>query len=153
MKKRDLENFNFIKSKFDEAMPEIPLMLDERMIERKIISKEERKVIKMKTNNRKKFRAFASAAACLLLFFGLLFAVYQRNDMPPVIDTPAQIETFKNYDELNTMIDTLNNRAAQAKKILEASNLDGPQMGGGDNEAHTNSQITGVIDADTMVTD
>jgi len=40
MKKRDLENFNFIKSKFDEAMPEIPLILDERMIERKIISKE-----------------------------------------------------------------------------------------------------------------
>ena len=153
MKKRDLENFNFIKSKFDEAMPEIPLILDERMIERKIISKEERKVIKMKTNRRKNFRVFASAAACLLLFFGLLFAVYQRNDMPPVIDTPAQIETFKNYDELNTMIDTLNNRAAQAKKILEASNLDGPQMGGGDNEAHTNSQITGVIDADTMVTD
>lgn len=84
------------------------------------------------------------------MFFGLLFAVYQRNDIPPVIDTPAQIETFKNYDELNTMIDTLNNRAAQAKKILEASNLDGPQMGGGDNEAHTNSQITGVIDADTI---
>ena len=68
MKKRDLENFNFIKSKFDEAMPEIPLILDERMIERKIISKEERKVIKMKTNRRKNFRVFASAAACLLLF-------------------------------------------------------------------------------------
>ena len=35
MKKRDLENFDFIKSKFDEAIPEIPLTLDERMIERK----------------------------------------------------------------------------------------------------------------------
>ena len=69
MKKRDLENFDFIKSKFDEAIPEIPLTLDERMIERKIISKEERKVIKMKTNNRKNFRAFSIAGACLLMFF------------------------------------------------------------------------------------
>ena len=114
MKKRDLENFNFIKSKFDEAMPEIPLILDERMIERKIISKEERKVIKMKTNRRKNFRVFASAAACLLLFFGLLFAVYQRNDMPPVIDTPAQIETFKNYDEYKQMI--LNSRTKKEER-------------------------------------
>ena len=64
--------------------------------------------------------------------------------MPPVIDTPGQIEAFKNYDELNTMIDNLNNRAAQAKKILEASNLDGPRMGGGDSNAYTNNKIDRV---------
>lgn len=150
MKKRDLENFDFIKSKFDEAMPDVPLKLDERVIERKITSKEEHKIIKIKSNTN--YRAIASAAACLLLFFGLLFAVAQRNVNPPV-DTPVQIETFKNYDELNTMIDTLNNRAAQVKAILDASNLDGPQMGGGDNEAYMNHNIDGVTDADTVVTD
>lgn len=153
MKKRDLENFDFIKSKFDEAMPNVPLKLDERVIERKIVSKEEHKVIKINTGKKIHFKAMASAAACLLLFFGLLFAVSQRDDNPPVIDTPAQVETFKNYDELNTMIDTLNNRAAQAKAILDASNLDGPQLGGGDNDAYTNSYIDGVTDADTIVTD
>ena len=51
------------------------------------------------------------------------------------------------------MIDNLNNRAAQAKKILEASNLDGPQMGGGDSNAYTNNKIDGVTDADIILTD
>lgn len=150
MKKRDLENFDFIKSKFDEAMPDVPLNLDERIMERKIESKEEHKIIKIKSNTN--YRAMISAAACLLLFFGLLFAVAQRNVNPPV-DTPAQIETFKNYEELNTMIDTLNNRGAQAKAILEASNLSGPQLGGGSDEEHSNNQTDGVKDADTVVTD
>ncbi|MDE6110547.1 MAG: beta-propeller domain-containing protein [Eubacterium sp.] len=150
MKKRDLENFDFIKSKFDEAMPDVPFSLDEQAIERKIVSEEEHKIIKIKSNTN--YKAIASAAACLLLFFGLLFAVVQSNVNPPV-NTPVQIETFKNYEELNTMIDTLNNRGAQANAILEASDFPKPQLGGGSDEEHSNNQTNGVVDADTVVTD
>lgn len=149
MKKKDLENFEFIKNKFDEAMPVVPSKLDEQIIERKILSKEEHKTVKIKTSNRIKFKAVLSAAACLLLFFGLIFSVYQRYENPPV--SPVQIQTFKNYDELNEMIDNLDSRYAKAKESL--GGYQGGQMGGGSDGSFINNDCDGVTDADTVLTD
>ncbi len=151
MNRRDLENFDFIKSRFDEAVPAVPFGLNEQVIERKIISKEKHKVIKIKP--KKNYKAIVSAAACFLLIFGLLFAVYPRGLDPNVIDTPVQVATFNNYDELNAMIENLNNRADQAQGILDNSGLEGPQRGGGDDTAYSNENAAGVTDADAIVTD
>lgn len=149
MKKKDLENFEFIKNKFDKAVPDVPLKLDEQIIERKIIAKAEHKTVKIKTSNRIKFKAVLSAAACLLLFFSLIFSVYQRYENPPA--SPVQIQTFKNYDELNEMIDNLDNRYAEAKEGLDG--YQGGQMGGGSDDSFINNGCDGVTDADTILTD
>ena len=47
MKNNNLDNFDFIKSKFDQTSFDVPSSLDENEIKKKILSKENHKVVKL----------------------------------------------------------------------------------------------------------
>lgn len=93
-------DFDFIKSKFENAEQEAPSSLSAESIEAKIIASSEHKIIKFE-KKRINFKPIISAAACFAIILGVLFAVN------PDFTVRNKLTPFKDYDELNERVSTL----------------------------------------------
>lgn len=93
-------DFDFITDKFDSAEQSVPESLSAKSIEAKIRSNSEHETIKFK-KKRISFKPIISAAACIALILGVLFAVN------PDFTGKNKLTPFKNYDELNERVSTL----------------------------------------------
>lgn len=96
MNSKDFESFDFIKSKFEAAEPDVPIMLGEKAVEYKILTKQKHKVIKFE--NKVNLKPLASVAACFILIFAILFSVNQFGD------NADKALTFKSENELNSIV-------------------------------------------------
>lgn len=151
MSKKNSEDFDFIKNKFDEAEPEVPQALNESVIEYKVLSKAEHNTIKIK-RNRMPAKAFLSAAACFVLVIGLLFAVYpriERNALENGANIPAQqtgstVSTFKSYKEIYRYIDKSNSKYANMVGEISEG------IRGGSSYSETYLQVDGIDEADVV---
>ncbi len=86
-------DFDFIKSKFDNAEPEIPDSLDKSILKQRILSKDDHKIIKFE-QKKNYFKPIISAAACFILIFGVVFA--SNSDM----FNSNKVPSFTNYEDL-----------------------------------------------------
>ena len=112
MRKKDMDNFDFIKNKFDAEKPELPQSLSTEAIRAKLEAGDAPKVIKLHKKNN--FFAIAAAAAVFIIVVGavLLFGFGSSNDdkienFDPYISESDRISGFSSYDELNSTIDSL----------------------------------------------
>lgn len=93
-------DFDFIKSKFDNVELEIPESLDKSVLKKKILSKDEHKVIKFE--QKKNFaKPILSAVACFVLI--LAVAIASNTD----IFNTNRITGFNDYDGVNSKISEL----------------------------------------------
>lgn len=93
-------DFDFIKSKFDNAEPEIPDSLDKDILKQRISTKDEHKIIKFE-QKKNYFKPIISAVACFILILGV--AVASNSDM----FNSNKVPSFINYEELNSKATTL----------------------------------------------
>ncbi|MCH5317427.1 MAG: beta-propeller domain-containing protein [Eubacterium sp.] len=74
MERNNMNDFEFVKDKFEKTYPATPESLSEEAINQLLLSKQEPKVIKLKP--RYNVKAIVSAAAGLILFLGIMYAAY-----------------------------------------------------------------------------
>lgn len=117
--------FDFIRDKFNNAMPDVPDTLDESVIEQKIHLKSEHKRVKFAP--RANYKPIVSIAACFVLIAGVCFGFYPDD----------RADTFKSEDELMKIVSSLE-RASEPG-----------QLGGNDNNSQ--QQEDGVIEASHTV--
>lgn len=93
-------DFDFVKSKFDNCELDVPLSLDTGVIEGKIMAKTKHKKIKFKKKHGF-IKNITAVAACFILIIGVAFAVnsgyFDKN----------RVAGFHNYEELNAKLSTL----------------------------------------------
>ena len=106
-------DFDFIKSKFDNAQPDMPDSLNRNVIKKKILSKDMKKIIDFKQKKNNGFKHFLTAAACFVLIFGIAFAINMNMSDSDIITG------FKNYDQ----------RSSVAAKLEEVPVSDGNGCG------------------------
>ena len=94
-------DFDFIKNKFDAAMPDVPDSLDEGVLRYQILTKQEHRLIKFEQKKKINITPIISAAACFILVIGVLFAVN------PFADNENKATHFKSYEELNSVVEGL----------------------------------------------
>lgn len=99
MRKKDLNNLELIKNKFDNNIPNIPPSLSEDSIRYKIMLNTSHRKIKFRPAVN--YRPIVTAAACFVLILGIVFASvwYSYNS--------DKVTTFGSYDELNSKITEL----------------------------------------------
>lgn len=90
-------DFDFIKNKFDAAMPDVPDRLDESVLKYHILTKHGHKVIKFERTKKINVKLII-AAACFVLIFGMLATVNLFGS------NAVKAESFKSYEELNTVV-------------------------------------------------
>ncbi len=113
MKNKDLDNFDFIKSKFDESSFDVPNTLDENEIKKKILSKENHKIVKFENKKRNKIMPIISAAACFAIVLGVIFASNINNSSNS--DNPNKIMSFQSYDEISSFTKNLDSSSAETE--------------------------------------
>lgn len=96
MKHNDINDFDFIKDKFEKSYPATPESLSEDSINQLLLSKQEPKVIKLKP--RYNVKAIVSAAAGLLLFLGIMYAAYTSGLFS---GNSGKVGNFESYNEVN----------------------------------------------------
>ena len=96
MKRNDMNDFDFIKDKFEKTYPTTPEGLSEDAINQLLLSKQEPKIIKLKP--RYNVRAIVSAVAGLILVLGIVYAAYISGIFP---GNNNKVGTFENYNEVN----------------------------------------------------
>lgn len=74
MKRNDINDFDFIKDKFEKTYPATPDSLSDEAINELLLSKQEPKIIKLKP--RYNVKAIVSAAAAFVLLLGILYMAY-----------------------------------------------------------------------------
>lgn len=105
-------DFDFIKNKFDDAMPAVPQGITPQAMADKIRANQQHKTnntikledIKSENNEQKKrisFKPLITAAACFILLIGIMATIN------PFSNTEVKAENFKNYDEINTVVASL----------------------------------------------
>jgi len=99
MSKKDLNNLDFIKNKFDNNTPNIPPSLSEDSIRYKLMLNTSHRKIKFRPAVN--YKSLVTAAACFVLILGIVFSVswYSHNS--------DKVTTFGSYDELNSKITEL----------------------------------------------
>lgn len=106
-------DFDFIKNKFDNAVPAVPQGITPPAMADKIRANQQHKTnniikieaIKPEKNEQKKrigFKAFITAAACFILAVGIFATANQFNS-----GNENKAYHFKDYDELNTVVTDL----------------------------------------------
>lgn len=106
-------DFNFIKNKFNDAMPAVPQGITPQAMADKIRANQQHKTnntikledIKSENNEQKKrisFKPLITAAACFILAIGIFASANQFNS-----SNENKAYHFKNYDELNTVVTDL----------------------------------------------
>lgn len=122
MKNNNLDNFDFIKSKFDQTSFDVPSSLDENEIKKKILSKENHKVVKLENKKRIKFMPIISVAACFVLVLGVVFA--SNINKPNNSDSSGnsnnsnnlnKIMSFQSYDEISDFTKNLEHSAGETE--------------------------------------
>ncbi len=93
-------DFDFIKSKFEQVEPNIPDNLTKDTLKQRILSKDEHKIIKFE-QKKNYFKPIISAAACFILIVGIAFA--SNSD----IFSTNKVLNFINYEELSSKTATL----------------------------------------------
>ena len=93
MKKREKENLEFVRSRFDAAAYEIPVTLSTKAMRKKITEKAQAAPVRRK--KRHSMRPYIAAAACLVLVIGAVFAVKGN-----FFQNTKRIATFQSYDEV-----------------------------------------------------
>lgn len=114
MKKNELNDFDFIKGKFEEAKPTVPQGLDEDNIKRLINSGSEHKRIKFEP--KRSVRPFAAIAACIALVIGLMVVAYPFLSESPITTDPnskSNVSIFNSDETLNAFIKSLNGGASE----------------------------------------
>lgn len=111
--------FDFIKSRFDSAMPDVPSSLDESVIEQKLRSKSDFKRVRFE--KKKNYKPIMSIAACFILILSLSVAFHPNGD---------KVNTFRSNRELNGIV----------------SSLDRASMHGGRGGANETEPEEGVIE-------
>lgn len=101
-------DFEFIKDKFENAQLDVPRSLDADIMEKKIMAKTEHKKIKFRKKH-KFVKNLTAVAACFIIIAGAVFA-YNAG----YFDT-NRVTGFKNYDELNAKISTLDTMPASGE--------------------------------------
>lgn len=107
------KDFDFIKDKFDSAVPDVPQGITPQAMADKIRANQECKTnntvkfedIKSEQNKQKKrigFKPFITAAACFILAIGIFASANQFNN-----SNENKAYHFKNYDELNAAVANL----------------------------------------------
>lgn len=129
MRKND---FDFIKNKFDRCESDVPDGLDTKMIEYKILTGRNYRVIKFK--KKKNYRTITSAAACFIIVFAVIFA-----SVSGAVNSDKAF-TFNDYNELNTRISSL-------EKNADSGGQGGPM------KTHLYKEADGVENSDTVKTD
>lgn len=116
MKNNDLDNFDFIKSKFDESSFDVPNTLDENEIKKKILSKENHKVVKFENKKRIKFMPIISAAACFVIVFGVVFASnINKTNNSNNSNNLNKIMSFQSYDEISNFTNNLEHSSGKTE--------------------------------------
>ena len=103
-----INNFDFLKDKFDRVEPEIPYCPEPKFIKEMILYKLYHKVIKYKESNIH-FKQIASLVACFILIIGVAFAtnsdVLKNN----------KVATINNYEELSSKLSILEKPSASGE--------------------------------------
>ena len=95
MKRNEMNDFDFIKDKFEKTYPATPDSLSEDAINQLLLSKQESKVVKLKPKYNVK--AIVSAAAGLILFLGIMYAAYTSGLFS---GNSNKVGNFENYNEV-----------------------------------------------------
>ncbi len=93
MKKREKENLEFVRSRFEKAAYDIPVTLSTKAMRKKITEKAQAAPVRRK--RRHSMRPYIAAAACLVLVIGAVFAVKGN-----FFQNTKRIATFQSYDEV-----------------------------------------------------
>ena len=156
--KKNKNNFEFIKNKFESEAPEAPASLSENEIKNKIEGKEAHKIIKIK--KRFPIKAVASCAACFVLVFALLTSGILKTGTGSA--EPNEIQSFKSYDEIEGYVSKINRISlfsyGNLYGNLKGDNLiaeESPSSDGGSSSSHaeTYRQVENVDEADIIKTD
>lgn len=129
MRKND---FDFIKEKFDYCEKDLPMGLETKHIEYKILTDRKHKTIKFR--QKKNYKPLLSAVACFILVLGIVCTavlMHMNSD---------KASTFADYDELNTMV-------APLDKTISTGGRGGPL------KTHKYIQTDGVENADVIKSD
>lgn len=129
-------DFDFIKNKFNDAVPTVPDGLSEEAIERKICMGSEHKMIKFRQKRRINIKAVTAAVACFALVLGVVFASY------PKFADKDRISAFDSYEDLNSVVSG-----------LEKSESFGGGHGGGPEKSVLVRNETGVEKPASVKTD
>ena len=96
MKRNDMNDFEFIKDKFEKTYPATPESLSEDAINQLLLSKQEPKTVKLKPKYNVK--AIVSAAAGFVLLLGILYMAYASGLFS---GNNNKVGNFESYNEVN----------------------------------------------------
>ncbi|MGN0521458.1 MAG: beta-propeller domain-containing protein [Eubacterium sp.] len=160
MKKKDTENFDFIKSRFDSENIGFPDELNEANVKRLLESNTESKN-KIKFKARKTVKAAVSIAACFAVLITSLAVAYPNwKSNPEVIENEASsaVKTFSDYEEINTAVKKIKVHES-ADRVLygymeEKSAVDSTaDSAGSSSYAQTYKQVDEVDEGDIIKND
>ncbi len=125
-------DFDFIKDKFDYCENDLPVDLETKSIEYKILTDRKHKTIKFR--QKKNYKPLLRAVACFIIVICVVFAAALMNI------NSGKASTFADYDELNTTVEPLD-------KVITAGGR------GGAMKTHKYVQTDGVENADVIKSD
>lgn len=163
---KKMNDFDFIKSKFEEENVTAPYGLDERMVMGMLDGRKQKRV---KFYQSKAFKAFVSAAACVAVVLTAVTVVkpyLSDGDVTIDVAPPEQqqvLNTFTSVDEIKSAIKEIESvyyayggkgGALVDKEITDAITTEQPEGGAGETSfGDTYTQVDDVDEADIIKND